>query len=64
MKYEIHQDGKWLPYKKSGEKVMCCDCGLVHAYKMRSGKKGGTIEIRATRDRRATAQARRWMRQR
>lgn len=58
-KYETIQDGKFykLPRK---DKVMCCDCGLVHLeeYQVR----GRDIYVRLTRDNRATGQARRHMR--
>jgi len=41
-----------------GDKIMCCDCGLVHheEYKI----EGGELYIRVRRDNRATGQARRW----
>ena len=57
MKYLNVKPGEWLPVKKRGEKVMCCDCSLVHVhdYKIIDG----VIYERSRRDERATAAARR-----
>jgi hypothetical protein len=56
MKYRQMHDGEETEWQRT-RAVMCCDCGLVHTYKLRISK--GKIFGRAWRNRRATAAARR-----
>lgn len=52
------RDGEWVqPIRRSGYKLGCCDCGLVHVVDFRVRK--GRIQFRAIRNRRATAAMRR-----
>lgn len=62
MKYP-NPDG-WVSPRRTGYKMACCDCGLVHRLVFRivpndhgPGKK---IQFRVERDNRATGQMRRW----
>jgi hypothetical protein len=57
MKYDQVKDGDWVRPKRKGYKMMCCDCGLIHKINFRTTR--GYIEFQATRDRGATASARR-----
>jgi len=57
MRYRRVVDGDWEEQKIAGDKMMCCDCGLVHFVEYKIVK--GHLFARATRDNRATAQARR-----
>ena len=57
MRYQIETDGKWVQPIMSGYKMSCCDCGLVHKLDFRIHK--GRVQFRASRDNRATGQARR-----
>jgi hypothetical protein len=61
MKYEKPKAGEWISPVKTGYKVMCCDCGLVHIVDFRHVKwgRGRKILFRVFRDNRATASARR-----
>lgn len=61
MKYDTPKAGEWIHPKKRGYKMMCCDCGLVHKIDFDHIKwgRGRKIRIRAWRDERATAAARR-----
>lgn len=54
MKYTQVYDQEWFrPTPQSGHKMRCCDCALIHVmdFRVRDGK----VEIRARRDKRATA---------
>jgi hypothetical protein len=58
VKYTQVYDQEWFrPTPQSGHKMRCCDCALIHVmdFRVRDGK----VEIRARRDKRATAAARR-----
>lgn len=57
MKYEDVTGDQWWPIARRGNKVACCDCGLVHTVDCRL--KGKTVEVRFARDERATAGIRR-----
>lgn len=57
MKYEDAPDGEWFAPRMRGYRMMCCDCGLVHRFDFRKTDDG--IEMRGSRDERATAAARR-----
>ena len=61
MKYEKPEEGEWIRPIKVGYKFMCCDCGLVHKIDFCHIKwgRGRRIMLRAWRDNRATAMARR-----
>lgn len=61
-KYTQIRDGQWFAPRRKGHRLMCCDCGLVHVVDfavltLRNG--GKKIAMRAFRDNRATANARR-----
>lgn len=49
-------DGRWFRVRR-GDRLACCDCGLVHDVTIRRGPAG--YELRLTRNARATAAARR-----
>lgn len=56
-------DGKWYSQPMI-DRIACCDCGLVHdvEYRVSSGFLGvPALEVKATRNARATAQVRRGM---
>ena len=55
--YHKLEDGEWWRPVATGAREQCCDCGLVHKLDFRIVD--GRIEIRATRDMRATAAVRR-----
>lgn len=55
--FETVADGEWVPVHWHGMQDACCDCGLVHVINYRIFN--GTIELQATRDKRATAAMRR-----
>ena len=61
-RYPTRKDGEWFPISiRRGHKIMCCDCGLVHFFRVRvkhSGR-GHDVELSATRLERSTAAARR-----
>lgn len=57
MRYEQVIDGEWIRPVRKGYKMRCCDCGLVHLVDFRVVN--GRIELRASRDKRATGQCRR-----
>jgi len=57
MKYHQLQDGEWTTPVMRGYREMCCSCGLVHVIDFRI--RNGNLQFRATRDKRATAAARR-----
>ena len=58
-RYPSVQAGEWVQPVEEGYKMACCDCGLVH--KMDFRIEGGRVQLRAFRDKRATAQVRRRM---
>ncbi len=68
-KYQKAKAGEWIQPVRSGYKMMCCDCGLVHKMDFRHVVKvrkdmvlptrGGKVQFRAWRDEAATAAARR-----
>jgi len=51
-------DGQWNAVLRKNNFTMCCDCGLVHVadYRLAGGRQ---IQERVTRNKRATAAARR-----
>lgn len=60
--YEQVYEGEWVQSKRSGYKVSCCDCGLVHLFNYRlvkSANGGKTIQFQVFRNNRATSQIRR-----
>ncbi len=59
MKYEQPKSGQWVQPIKSGYKLACCDCGLVHRVDFRIYR--GRVQFRVFRDERATGQVRRHM---
>jgi hypothetical protein len=65
-KYPTVYEGDWVrPYMR-GYRIECCDCGLIHRldFRVRKGDRAAgenlSVELRAFRDNRATAQIRRW----
>ena len=61
MKYPKYNDGEGIKFNASEEvlALACCDCGLVHLAKItKLGK--GMVGIAFKRDKRATAQLRRY----
>jgi hypothetical protein len=50
-------DGEWLRVVKRKFREQCCDCGLIHVVDFRV--RDNAMEVRATRDDRATAASRR-----
>jgi hypothetical protein len=42
--YQTAMDGEWFPVPRRGERVACCDCGLVHRIKI--SKRNGKLGIR------------------
>ena len=57
MKHVYPNDGQWIQVLRRGDKLICCDCLLVHKIEFKVMK--NKIYFRAWRDNRATAQARR-----
>ncbi len=57
MKYIQLHDGLWFTPVMRGLRLICCDCGLVHSVDFKITKAG--VKMRATRNARATAAARR-----
>jgi len=57
MKYEKPQEGEWVTPIKTGYKLACCDCGLVHKINFRVSN--GKVKFQVFRDNRATGQMRR-----
>lgn len=55
--YEEVEDGEWLAFARSGHRIACCDCGLVHDVEF--AVTAGKVEMRFTRNNRATAARRR-----
>lgn len=62
MAYEQPKAGQWVQPIRKGYRMACCDCGLVHTMDFRIHK--GRAQFRAFRNNRATAQMRRWDKQR
>lgn len=58
-KYDQVNEGEWFRVLRGGHKMACCDCGLVHKFYFRTRE--GDLELKATRDDRATGQIRRHM---
>lgn len=46
------EDGAWFPINRKGDKLFCCDCGLVHDVELKIEK--NTIFMRASRDNKMT----------
>ncbi len=62
MRYSTVKDGEWVQPIRKGYKMRCCDCGLVHRIDFRLvGMQRKRIQLRASRDLRATGQIRRYM---
>lgn len=55
--YPLVKAGQWVQPAKSGYKMECCDCGLVHSLHFRIH--AGRIQFKAYRDNRATQRQRR-----
>ena len=67
MKYRVEietEDGwtDWIKPVGMAHKIACCDCGLIHVIEFRVVK--GKVQFRASRDMRATAQRRRYLKPR
>lgn len=58
-RYYQLKDGEWMRPTRKGFRDACCGCGLVHTMEFRLVD--GTIEFRATVDKRATAAMRKRM---
>lgn len=56
--WKLVKDGEWVRVPAKGHKNACCDCNLVHRIEYRIAD-DGALEVRFTRDRRATAALRR-----
>jgi hypothetical protein len=64
-RYHEPAPGEWVQPVRTGYKLACCHCGLVHRIDFRlvpSANGGRTIQLRFRHDRRATAAVRRGMR--
>lgn len=62
MKYEqVTKANNLIVPERRGQRLMCCDCGLVHRFDffLKKRGRGHVIMIRVHRDNRATAAARR-----
>lgn len=55
--YDKPKPGEWVQPVRSGYRMSCCDCGLVHTLDFRVHK--GHIQFRAFRNERATSAVRR-----
>lgn len=60
MSYKKVAPNEWQQPIKNGYKMACCDCGLVHNVDFRIYN--GRVQLKATRNNRATGQLRRHMR--
>lgn len=58
-KYEQAYDGDWIQPIMKKYKMRCCDCGLVHTVDFRIV--GKRVQLSASRDKRATAASRNWL---
>lgn len=47
-RYEQRYDGEWFPVTWP-MRLACCDCGLVHDFKLRRNTKTGAFQISAKR---------------
>lgn len=56
-KYYEPQAGEWVSPRRTGYRLACCDCGLVHRMDFRV--KDGKIQFRAFHAKRSTAAIRR-----
>jgi hypothetical protein len=56
-RYPRSADGAWLKPRHRGFRLMCCDCSLVHVMNLRVLR--GQVYMQFTRNKRATAAARR-----
>ncbi|KKL21785.1 hypothetical protein LCGC14_2442010 [marine sediment metagenome] len=61
MRYEDAVENEWIQPKRCGYLAMCCDCGLIHELDFRIYRRH--IQFRARRNTRATASARRKMKE-
>lgn len=59
IRYHQLQDGEWMRPTRKGFRDACCGCGMVHLMEFRIVD--GTIEFRATVDKRASAAMRKRM---
>lgn len=59
MKYDRPESDEWIQPIRTGYKMSCCDCGLVHELDFRIRK--GRVQYRARRNQRSTGQVRRWI---
>lgn len=57
--YEQMLDGEIITVPRDALDIACCSCGLVHRFTVVGG---GTVRLRVRLMSRATAQVRRWMR--
>ncbi len=59
-KYERPKAGEWVQPIRTGYKLACCDCGLVHTVDFRIvGDKRKKVQFRVFRNNRSTALMRR-----
>lgn len=61
MRYRQEVAGRWVYPKRTGYRMMCCDCGLVHVLDFKVAKDSigrAKILFRVFRNERATAAAR------
>jgi len=58
-KFEVQEEGEWATTTRRGNKIACCDCGLVHRIDFKIKNRG--ILYRTFRDNRSTGQVRRHM---
>lgn len=62
-KYKPVTEGEWIQPRRRGYRLECCDYGLVHRLNFRLVKSlngGSVIQFQPFRDKRATAQVRRY----
>lgn len=59
MKYRQLYDGEWFYPRRYKHRNACCDCGLVHEWTFKL--EGRTIKMKASRNMRATAAKRRYL---
>ena len=63
-KYPIVKAGEWVTPARKVYRMVCCDCGLVHIFEMKTVPnprgRGREIMWRAWRDNRSTGQIRRY----
>ena len=56
-RYEEAEDSEWFALARRGNRIACCDCGLVHRVDARV--RDGAIELAFARNERSTALTRR-----